>query len=456
MTTKQSSGFLLILMALLTIAVSPAVAQSLAAGLDGGILTLEAAMSLALDHNRQLATSTLAIENAEADLANARVSRYPVFDISSTTAQSLTQMSFAFPKGAFGTFESTGPVPADDIRVTSTRRPLVLVQATITQPLSQLSRLNVGIKARAAARDIERERFDGAVQRVLANVRQLYYAIVNTDRAIVVAARTLETVRELDEVVQQRVARRVVLKADGVETHYRVAQAEQNQLVLFNTRDSLHEQLNQLLGRDLRTPFTVTPIALDALDLEDLATVTARAVERRHDVKEARLRVEQADLDRRAKSLESRPEVSLALSYQSAFNVDVLPRNYTTLGLMVSWEPWDWGTRRREVGQKVNAVQQARLALKDAEDTVVREVSASYRRLREARAQLAVVAVSEDIARERARVRIEQVKVSAALPVDGLAAQTEVAQAGARHQEALSAYWTARAQYELAIGEDVR
>jgi outer membrane protein TolC len=53
-------------------------------------------------------------------------------------------------------------------------------------------------------------------------------------------------------------------------------------------------------------------------------------------------------------------------------------------------------------------------------------------------------------------VTTERIKVAAALPVDGLSANTDLAEAGARAQEALSGYWAARAAYEQSIGEDVR
>ena len=66
-----------------------------------------------------------------------------------------------------------------------------------------------------------------------------------------------------------------------------------------------------------------------------------------------------------------------------------------------------------------------------------------------------VARAAEDVVQDRARVTAERIKVSAALPVEGLSANSDVADAGARTQEALSGYWAAGAAYEQAIGEDV-
>jgi outer membrane protein len=440
--------------AILAAAVMPAAAQTLDA-LPNQVLTLDAAVSLALGHNRRLTSAALSVENAEVSLETARWNRYPVFQVTALAAQSITEVAFSFPQGAFGTFNE-GPVPAVDTKVRSPRRPLVVGQATVSQPLSQLPRLNLAMKATAASVEVERERQRGARQAVVANVRRLYYALVATDRALVAASESLETARQLAVVVQQRVGQRVVLRADGLEAQLRVAQAEESRMTLEHARATQMEQLNELLGRDLDTRFVVVAPTLDTRVADDVEAMAKRALDRRPDVKEARLAVARADLDRRLASAESIPDLSVQFSYSTVANVDVLPRNYTTLGLQVSWEPWDWGKRKRSVAQKVNVMTQAKLALQDLEDAAVREVTSAYRRVEQARVALGVVGLTEEVARERARVRVEQVRVAAVLPVEGLSAQTELARAGAQHQQALSDYWTARAQYELAIGEDVR
>ena len=50
------------------------------------------------------------------------------------------------------------------------------------------------------------------------------------------------------------------------------------------------------------------------------------------------------------KKAELIPEVSLAVTYDSFFNVDLLPRNLAQVGLQLKWEPFDWGRRRQGAG----------------------------------------------------------------------------------------------------------
>jgi uncharacterized membrane protein len=114
-------------------------------------LTLDEAISYALKNNRDVASSSHAVASAVDAVANARVRRLPSFELSSMTGQSITEVGVDFPAGAFGTFAGIGPVPSVDTRVTSPRRPVMFAQASLTQPISQLHRINLNVKATSIA-----------------------------------------------------------------------------------------------------------------------------------------------------------------------------------------------------------------------------------------------------------------------------------------------------------------
>ena len=80
----------------------------------GERITLDAAIRMALENNRQLQTARLEIEKAEADVAVARTRRLPAFDTEFLASQLLAPVEFAFPQGAFGDFAGIGPIPAID------------------------------------------------------------------------------------------------------------------------------------------------------------------------------------------------------------------------------------------------------------------------------------------------------------------------------------------------------
>ena len=418
-------------------------------------MTLDEAIGYALKNNRDVSGSVLSVATANESIANARVRRLPSLQLSSMTGQSLTEVGVDFPAGAFGTFPGIGPVPTVDTRVTSPRRPVMLVEASLSQPITQLHRLNLNIKATTVGRDIEQERQRQTMQATAASVRKAYYGLLQIDASLRAADAVLASARALDGVVTERVAQRVVLKGDGLQSRLRVAEAAQQRLTLQNSRAEREEQFNLLLGRDPRTPVVVVPVPITDDSTVDLDAVIKVAIERRADVRAARLRVEKADLEQQSINAGRVPDVSLSMSYQSFFNTDLLPRNLASVGVQVTWEPWDWGRRQREASQKGHEIEQARLALKQAEDTVRIEVARSFRDIQRARGEVLTARAAEEVAQDHVRVVTERVKVSASLPVDGLSANSDLADAGARAQDALSGYWAARAAYEQAIGEDV-
>jgi outer membrane protein TolC len=422
----------------------------------GGALTVDAAISLALAHNRELAGAALGVDSAQDAIVIARRRRLPQFDVDAQLAQQLTTTSYTFPAGAFGTYEATGPIPGESSTVESPRKPSFYANATVAQPLTQLLRLNIGVAASETSRDIERERLRTAEQKLASDVRRVYYTLLQTESALIASNESITVAQEFSRVMRARLSEQAALKADGLDADLSVARAQQRHLALTHTRETQAEQLNRLLGRDLATPVTLVPVPGAASGDDDLETLTARALDARPEIREARLRVTQAQLDLRSKTAERIPDVSLTVSYITFLNMDVLPRNLGSVGVQVSWEPFDWGRRRREAAMKARAVEQARLAQTETEAGVAAEVSASLRRVREARSGLQVARLAELAARERARVKVELLRVKATLQPDALQAQAQLVDAAASHQEALSSYWTARADFDRAIGENVR
>jgi outer membrane protein TolC len=123
------------------------------------------------------------------------------------------------------------------------------------------------------------------------------------------------------------------------------------------------------------------------------------------------------------------------------------------VGFNASWEPFDWGRRRHEAAEKRKTIEQAREGLREAEALILREVSDRYRKLHEARALLRVSQLYQESAREKLRVATNKYAQEVALYKEVLQSQAGLAEAGDRYQQALLAFWTARADFEKAIGE---
>ena len=418
-------------------------------------LTLDRAIQLAVENNRQIQTAALQLQKANEDVEVARTHRLPVFDIQGQAAQLLTPVDFAFPQGAFGEFPGVGPIPATDTDVSVPRQLTYYFSSQVSQPITQLFRIGLGIDSARATSSIEQEHLNAQRLSVTNSVKRLYFAILQSESALDSTEQAIALYRELDRTLEVRVAQKVALRADSLDVQFRLAKEELTRTTYQNTLASQKEQLNQLLGRDVRTDFVVEPVTELSIAEVDVDAARTRALENRPDLREARLKVEQADLDRRLKKADRIPELSVAVSYSSYFNIDVMPTNLATAGLQLKWEPFDWGRKGHELAAKTHNVTQARLAVRDTEDRIIVDVNNRFRMLSEKRALLNVARMAQATSREKLRVKTNQYQVQAALLPDVLQLRTEQASSDDQYQQALLAFWTAKADFENAIGEEV-
>jgi outer membrane protein TolC len=437
--------------ALAMAAAVPAVAQTQT---SSEVLTVEQAVALALEHNRGVGVATLDVQRAEERVAAARSHRYPVLDLQAIAGTTLNTVKVSFPGGAFGVYPGIGPIPSVDTVVEAPQAVTGNIQASLTQPLTQLHKIGLSTKLNEIGRDVEREKLRAERTEVAAAVRRLYYELVQGESALRATEELVEVYRELDRVVGQQVAVEVALRSDSLDAKARLASQEYKLAALRGDLATARERMNHLLGRDLDHDFRVVALSEASLEEADLEAALARAVENRPDLAQARLSVDQADADRRLKKAEYIPDVSLALTYASFVNVDLLPRNVAIMGLQLKWEPFDWGRRGKEKAEKELQVEQARRGARDAESRVRLDVAHAFRKLGEARLLLEAQRLGRDAAQERLRVVTLRHRQDASLLKDLLEAQAGTSAAHAQYDQALMTYWTARADFRKALGEE--
>src|SRR5262249_37410757 len=293
-------------------------------------------------------------------------------------ARQLSHDDLKFDRGVFGSLEGVGPVPAEDVTIRSPGRFSVLVVNQVSQPLSQLHRIGLGGKQAEIGVELASEQLRAEQHKVIAGVKNAYYAILQTESSLRVAEQKIRLYKELDRLTDQYVLQRVSLKSDSLDVKTRLASGELDVLSLQDLFVSQKERLNALLCRDLQTAFLLAFSAQADLVKLDLSRAQATALERRPEIRQAKLKVAQAEIDRRSKRSEFIPDVSLSLSHTAPINYsDVLPKNLTTAGISVNWEVFDWGRKKHETAVKDASIKQAGNTLNDAESFVLREVSAN-------------------------------------------------------------------------------
>ena len=418
------------------------------------VLTLDEALLSARSTNRDLKQFGLDVSKQREALGEAKTHWYPRFDTSVLAAQLLAPLDFTIRKGQFGTFPGTGPIPGSNSDLHTPARPIAIASATATQPLTQLIRIHLSIADQRLKVDAAQLSFDQREQKLSDDVRQSYYQVLQSQIQYESQQSAVKYLEELLQLTSRRLDQQAALKSDRFSVKAELAQAMYQLTTIEDRLADSKEALNHLLGRSVQTEFSVEPVPATFPEQEDLSAARARALEHRPEMKLAANRLRQAALSTESEKSHYIPDIAIQASYLSPANINFVPQNIGSIGALLTWQPWDWGEKRHKVRQAALQEQQTELSVEDTREQILLEVNSNFRHLREARAHLAVTEAIRDAETEKMRNQKEAYSQQAILLSDLLKQQASLEDAEGQYQQAVLAYWSARADFQKSLGEE--
>ncbi len=418
------------------------------------VLTLDQAIELARSHNRELKQAGLEIHKQQEAFSEARTQLYPRLDTYFLGSELLTPLDFTIKSGTLGTFPATGPIPAKDSVIHTPARPVAIASVTVTQPLTQLLRIDLSIKQQKLATELSQQSYLEHEQMLVNEVRHAYYAILQSQSEVESQRALLAYLQELRQLTARRLQQEAVLKADSLRI---TAQRTKALYQLTVTEDALADQkeaLNRLLGRDLLEEFTVEMVPASLPEESSLQQARKVATEMRPEIKAETIKKERAALDTKIERTRYIPDISIQANYLTTPNISFLPQNVGAVGVLLTWQPWDWGQKRHNIAQKVDAEKQAQLSIDNVREQVLQDVDSTFRRLREAREMLTAAQAARDAEAEKLRNEMDAYSHQTIVLSDLLQQQSSVASAEDQYRQGLLAFWRARADFERALGEE--
>ena len=418
------------------------------------VLTVDQAVQIALANNRNLKIVSLSLDSSKEKLAAEKTRRLPSFNTYIFASQLLQPINFTVQAGQFGTYPGIGPIPATNTNITTPSQPTAYIFGTASQPLLTLYKINIHIHGQelTVEQDFQKVREERIT--VVDDVRQAYYSIVEIQNAIDATEASIKQYEELDRISTQYVAEQVVLKSESLEVKAKLADERYKLLQLQDKLASAKETLNNLLGRDINTQFTAAnPTELSPLE-DNLPAAQAQALSQNPKVKEAEITVKQADNARKFVKSQYLPDLGASFHYISPFGVNFVPQNVMGLGLEFNWEPFDWNRRKHEVNEKTFQVEQSKLSLDDTKAQILINVDTQFRALHEARLAVSVATAKKEASTEKLREVTEKFQQKTVLLRDVLQQQAAVEGSNADYNEAMAKFWTAKANFQKAIGEE--
>jgi outer membrane protein len=416
-------------------------------------LPLSQAIEIAIMNNRPVKIAQLDITAAEWKVASTKTKRYPQISTYLFASGNLTSPSFTFKEGQLGTVDGM-PVPSSDTNIPLSHGITGDAIMQVSQPLSQLYQIGLAIHEQKLEADLSRQKYQGKRQSVVADVKQAYYAVLQTESALDAAAAMVKQYQETDRVTLNYLAQESTLKSSSLEVKAKLAQSQYQVIQLNDTLQTQKEKLNSLLGRDLDTPFRTQPVPPIQPEEMDMKLARQTALAQRPEIKEAEIDTQRAEYDKKLAKSQYIPDIGAAFHYLTPINTELLPQNIASAGVEMRWEPFEWGRRRDDVKQKEVVVEQSKYQLDETRSQVVLDVDNTFRKLAEARSLLSVAEAALAAANEKLREVNDKYKKSAVLLRDVLEQQAAVATANNEYEDSLLAFWSAKANFEKALGEE--
>jgi outer membrane protein len=421
---------------------------------SGDVLTLDRAIELARANNRETKRAKFDIDRQREASAESKTLYYPRFDTYLLGTELLGPLNFTIEAGQLGTYPSTGPIPGSDINLHTPARPIAIASITATQPITQIPRIRFSVAEQRLNEDLSRQTYSQRDQQLVSDVRRAYYSLLQSQSQAESQRATIQSLEELDHLTERRLQEKAVLKADSLRVKAEEAKARYQLLVIEDALSDRKESLNRLLGRDLLVEFSVQPVSSALPEEQDLQAARKLALVQRPEIRIASIKKHQANIETRMEKTRYLPDISIQANYLTTAGISFLPQNVGAVGALLTWQPWDWGQKRHNIAQKVIAEHEAVLTEDDARDQVLLDVDSQFRKLHEARAQLAVAESARDAEQERLRNQTDAYSQQTILLSDLLQEQASLATADDQYRQALLAFWTARAAFEKALGEE--
>jgi outer membrane protein TolC len=417
------------------------------------VLTLDEALKTAAGQNKQAQINSLDVVRAREKVAETRAFLFPQLQSWVTGGHELAKVTFTVPVGAFGVYPAIGPIPGSSI-VTTPAQFAAYIYAYAGQPITQLYKVNLAVREGRLGVELANEQLRSQRQEIARQVKENYRELAQMQSLISAAEASVKYLSDLSAVMDRNLKVEAVVPSEAMTVRAKLKMQRYQLLTLQDGFELKKEAFNRLLGRDVRTPFSIEPQpAPDYLEM-DLEGARRIALEQRPEMREAQLQTQMAELEVRREKAEYIPDFSLQISYVSFQNVAFMPQNVASAGFAFHWQPFDFGYKKHRIGALRANASQKKLTEEDAAQAVILDVDAKYKKLNEARVLLDANSEMQTAEQRKLQEMTHLYEQKSILLADLLQQQALVSQADSQYQQALASFWSARADFARALGQE--
>ncbi|MGD0883619.1 MAG: efflux RND transporter permease subunit [Thermodesulfovibrionales bacterium] len=356
-------------------------------------LTLPEAVEMALKQNHLIKIGRAKVTETDEKIVSTRAQYFPLLSNNSQSVALSNSDLVKISAGSLGNVPGFGPFPSQTVSINQGSSTFFLSETTLSQPTTQLLKIHAANEIARADYGIADAELNKSENEIVLAVHQVYYGLLVAYRQRVTAKAMLIAAQENMKENEEGVRSGNLLDVATTAGKANLLQARQELLTAENQISDLTSELNDLLGLPSDSPLEVTEAGLTELTepLKDQAYDQARA--RNGELLAALESVEKSRFAVSAARYEYIPDITLFASALYQDGASFLKSNVGMFGAKMTWDIFDWGKRKGEIGQRNAQLLQAEENLARIDNRLKVELDKGYRKLERTKTMV-------DVARE--------------------------------------------------------
>jgi outer membrane protein TolC len=421
-------------------------AQAQTPGASPRHITLSEAVQLALKHNHEVRIADYTVaENQHAKDA-ARSEYFPHLTNQSQIFTVTDSQFIQIAAGSLGTVAGT-PIPTQPATLSQGGKTFAISGTTLSEPLTQLfTRVKPANAIASAELDASRANERETVNEVALQVHQLYYQLLVTQLHRSATQAKIRAAQDLESERVEQVKYGSTLDEQLIESRAQTLEAKQDLLTAELQISDLTLQLNDVMGLPVKTALELDASVPEVKESCQREECVKTALASHPEILAARAQVEKASGGVRLAKADYIPDVSAFAKYDYQSSVPFLARNFGSFGAQLTYDLFDGGRRRANLGESEVKLAKAKENLARVSDDVEVRVETAWNKLDRTRE---MVSVSQEIL----ALRTEATRVTAQELLKGEALQSQADAATAQEFDAKTLRLQSQLSYVQAQDE---
>ena len=415
-------------------------------------LTLAGAVQLALSQNHALKIARLKVVENEQKKAGTRADYFPKIKNESNVLHATSLENIEVPRGAFGVFSNTGPVPSRDLLIGQGSQTIETIGTGAAQPLTPLIRIHQANRIAASEVAASRDELKKAENEVAVKVHEVYYGLLIAQLQRQAAEQDSAYARARLSENEQDVLNGNALNVAVIESQAGLLESEQSLLTIDLRLSDLTSELNGLMGTPLETRLVLSPVEMANFTDLPREEMLRMAMAENPGIAAAAESVEKAKAALTAAKSAYIPDVSIFARQSYQNGVPFLVHNFGTFGITLSYDVFDFGKRLAEVRERQAQLEEAQENVERLKEQVSVQIEQSYNKVERTKKVLEVAAEVVKLRTEGERIAENQLTQGVVLVSARRQASAASCKAQADLLQAQLAHLLARAELEQTIG----